>query len=556
MINLEVSLKKLYPNKYKEALSQIKELIDTHHVTSLNTKFVSQNDVMVITYGDSIKKEGEKPLKTLHQFLNKYAYPEVNCLHILPMFPYSSDDGFSVIDYEEVNQDLGTWDDIKSLSLSYDLMFDAVINHISMESHWFKKYQKGDPAYDNYFIECDVNADYHQVIRPRALPLFYPYETSVGEKHLWATFSKDQLDLNYENYKVLVHVLKVLALYAKNGSRFIRFDAVGFLWKDKDTTSMHLEQTHLLVKIMRYVLDQMYPGTIIITETNVPHEENVSYFGKDNDEAHLVYQFPLPPLTLYSYISQNATHLSTWASQLEDMPLQSENTYFNFLASHDGIGMRPVENILNQEEKQLMVDHTIKNDGRIGYKNNPDGSVSPYELNISYFDAIINKNDNQETRINKFIGAHMILLSMKGMPAIYIHSLIGSRNDIEGMKASGINRRINRKKVDYDKLKKVLDDSQSDRHIILNKLINLIHIRKQFDAFDPKAKQDIVIDDPRVFKMKRLGKTSTIEAYVNVSDETITIDEVDGFDLLSQKNIENLVLKPYDAKWIEKKVLI
>jgi sucrose phosphorylase len=552
-MNLEEKLKKLYPNDYKEALKSIDHLIDTHHADAKKTKFIDQKDVMVITYGDSIKKDGEKPLKTLHTFLDKYVYPEVNCVHILPMFPYSSDDGFSVIDYEQVNESLGTWDDIKALSLSYDLMFDAVINHISMESHWFKSYQKGDKDYENYFVECFEDADYHKVIRPRALPLYYPYETSKGIKNLWATFSKDQLDLNYENYKVLIHVLKVLATYAKNGSRFIRFDAVGFLWKDKDTTSMHLQQTHILVKIMRYVLDQMYPGTIIITETNVPHEENVSYFGQFNDEAHLVYQFPLPPLTLYSYLSQNATHLLKWADELRLTSLESENSYFNFLASHDGIGMRPVENILNDKEKQLMVDHTIENQGRIGYKNNSDGTVSPYELNISYYDAIIEKQDNQITRVNKFIGAHMILLSMIGMPAIYIHSLIGSRNDIEGMQTSGINRRINRKKIDFIKLEQTLSDQQSDRYLILSKMLELIHIRKTYDAFDPKAPQKVINIDKRVFALQRIGKTSTIETYVNVSNQTVMLGQVDGYDLIHNKNINGLLLEPYASVWIKKK---
>ena len=553
MIDLRESLKTLYPNEYEQALDAIEKLIATKSPeNTMNNKFSDQNDVLVITYGDSIIKKGEKPLKTLNTFLDKYVYPKINCVHILPMFPFSSDDGFSVINYEDINPDLGTWDDINGLSNHYDLMFDAVINHISQESDWFKKYQADDPIYKNYFKKCYKELDYHQVIRPRALPLYYAYETAHGQELLWATFSKDQLDLNYENYHVLIHVLKVLATYAKKGARFIRFDAVGFLWKDEKTSSMHLPQTHTIVKIMRYVLDRMYPGTIIITETNVPHVENVSYFGQHDDEAHMVYQFPLPPLTLFSFMSGSAKKLSLWADQLKNTKLQSKNTYFNFLASHDGIGMRPVENILTPDEKQLMVDRVIENNGRIGYKNNPDGSVSPYELNINYFDAISSKQDLKQLNIDKFIAAHMILLSMKGMPAIYIHSLLGSHNDLEGLKSSGINRRINREKLDLDKLELALKDKTSDRYIILNRLLKLIDIRKNYDAFDPKSEQNVLFIDDRVFAVSRQGKDTNIDVFINVSKEEVYIKDVKGLDVISENNVNGLLLKAYQFAWIKK----
>lgn len=551
MFQLEKALKSLYPNDYKHAAEDIEKLIETHKTKQVAKLFVDEKDVMLITYGDSISKSGEKPLQTLNRFLDKYVHPHINSVHILPMFPYSSDDGFSVIDYEEIDPKLGDWQDIIQLSNRYDLMFDAVINHISMESEWFKKFQAQDETYKDYFIECFPERDYHKVIRPRALPLYYAYETVNGPKYIWATFSKDQVDLNYQNYHVLVRVLNILALYAKRGARYIRFDAVGFLWKDERTTSMHLEQTHIIVKIMRYVIEKMYPGTMIITETNVPHEENVSYFGHNDDEAHLVYQFPLPPLTLFSYLSQDASKLLAWADSLKHTNLGNKNTYFNFLASHDGIGMRPVENILTADEKQMMVNHTIERQGRIGYKNNADGSVSPYELNISYFDALSYTDEPESYRVMKFIGAHVILLSMMGMPAIYIHSLLGSQNDIEGMMASGINRRINRQKMDYDTLVSRLDDSDSIRHQVLHQMLRLIDMRKTLDAFHPNAEQVVRYLHKNVFSIVRKGKKDEVQVFVNVSDKTIQLDKIKGFNLLTEKQIETLELKPYEFAWIK-----
>jgi sucrose phosphorylase len=353
---------------------------------------------------------------------------------------------------------------------------------------------------------------------------------------------------------VLIHILEILIKYAKNGARFIRFDAVGFLWKKIGTSSIHLHETHLLVQLMRYVLDQTVPGTIIVSETNVPHKENITYFGDGTNEAHMVYQFPLPPLTLFSFVSGDATKLTDWARSLDDTRLTNQTTYFNFLASHDGIGMRPVEDILNHEEKQMLVNHVTVNGGKISYKNNKDGSTTPYELNISYQDAVSKLGDTQKIRIAKFLGAQVILLSMIGIPGIYIHSLLGSRNDYEGLESSKINRRINREKLNYDLLAKEIKDSKSTRYQVFNQYLDLIDIRKQHKAFSPFSSQEVLSLDHRVFSLIRSDeKTSErILVLVNVSDQEIKLDTLyQGKDLMHQEHVrDKIILKPYQYRWI------
>ena len=543
-------LELLYGEKAERVFCDVSGLIEKYKENTRINPWVNESDVMLITYGDSICKDGEKPLYSLNKFLNNYAKDTLSAVHLLPMFPYTSDDGFSVVDYKAINEELGSWEDVNELSKNYNLMFDAVINHISKSSEWFKGWLTGDERYKDYFIECDEKLDYSQVTRPRALPLLTPFETSEGKKYVWTTFSDDQIDINFENPKVLVEVLDILITYALNGARFIRFDAIGFAWKKLGTNCMHLPETHALVQLMRDILDICVPGTTIITETNVPHKDNISYFGNGHNEAQMVYQFPLPPLTLFSFLTGDATKLSNWAADIENM--SDETTYFNFLASHDGIGMRPVEDILTTEEKQVMVDNVLANGGKINYKNNPDGSKSPYELNINYQDALTHKDAPASERINKFIASQTILLSVIGMPGIYIHSFLGSRNWYEGVESSGINRRINREKLDYDKL---VEELEGDRKEIFERYSRLIKIRRNEAAFSPTSTQKVLLFDKRVFSIIRENQETgeKILVLVNVSNEEVKLNtSIKGKSIINIKEFSDEVqLKPYEVEWIK-----
>jgi glucosylglycerate phosphorylase len=547
-------LQLLYGEKSEEVFRKIESIIEKYVDYKVVPKpWVTENDVILITYGDSIRSKGKKPLKTLHEFLDKYVKDTITSVHILPFYPYTSDDGFSVVNYRKVNPELGDWEDVNDLAKDYDLMFDAVINHVSKSSDWFQGYLRGEKKYTNYFIEADPNEDYSKVIRPRALPLLTPFETKEGTKYIWTTFSEDQIDLNFKNPNVLTEIIDILMMYVTNGARYIRLDAVGFVWKKLGTTCMHLKETHTLVKLMREIVEIVAPGTIFVTETNVPHDENISYFGNGYDEAHMVYQFPLPPLTLFSFYTKNASKLLQWLDGLE--PTSNRTTFFNFLASHDGIGMRPTEGILSEEEKQLMINKTIEHGGYVSYKDNGDGTQSPYELNITYLDALTHPNEPDEIRIKRFLAAHTILLSVVGVPGIYIHSLLGSRNYRKGVEESGIYRRINREKLDKETLYSELE-SKTLRKEIFSGLSELIKLRRKESAFSPQAKQEVLFLDNRVFSILRRNVTTgeQILVLVNVSDEKVSLlMEYSGFDIISKKVVNNnVILQPYEIMWIKK----
>ena len=472
---------------------------------------LTERDVILITYGDQVTEPDRPPLQALAEVLDQYVGGAITGVHVLPFFPYSSDDGFSVMDYTTVDPALGTWADVERLGSSFRLMFDAVINHISAQSGWFQGFLSGDPEFADFFIVVEEGTDLSQIVRPRALPLLTRVQTArpstgsghLGEQLVWTTFSADQIDLNYANPDVLLKVIEILLLYVEKGARIIRLDAIAYLWKKIGTSCIHLEETHRVVKLLRAVLDAVAPHVILITETNVPHRENVSYFGDGSDEAQMVYQFTLPPLVLHTFHTGDASYLSRWAAGLSTP--SASTTFFNFLASHDGIGVRPVEGILTTSEVQALVERTLAHGGYVSYKTEPDGGQTVYELNISYFDALSDPRATEplDLQVRRFLASQAIMLSLAGVPGIYVHSLFGSRSYRAGVEQTGRYRSINREKLRRHRLEQALADPASLRHRVLYPYLHLIRTRAAHRAFHPNGPQQVLSLPPALFVLIR-----------------------------------------------------
>jgi len=541
------------------ALKKIIFLIEKFPAKKSRAKdYFSQNDVVLITYGDSLNKDGEAPLKTLHGFANRYLKDVFSAIHILPFFPYSSDDGFSVIDFLSVNSELGAWKDVEALCNDFQLMFDLVLNHISAKSRWFEQYLEEEQGFEDLAIEADPSIDLSGVTRPRSLPLLTEFIKSSGKAvNVWTTFSADQIDLNFKSIDVLEKMVGILLFYVKQGATILRLDAIAYLWKEIGTNCVHLSRTHDMVKLFRSILDCVAPDVIIITETNVPHVENISYFGDGRDEAQMVYNFTLPPLLFYSFAMEDSTALSSWAKGLY---LKSEtNTFFNFTASHDGIGVRPLEGILPEKEIDRLIKIVKENGGRVSYKRNSDGSESPYELNITYVDAFLNKKSGvDEYHSDRFLATQAIQFVLPGVPATYIHSILGSHNWEQGVRQTQMARTINREKLRLDDVVKQLEDPDDFRSRIFFPYIELIKTRKKQSAFHPNASFEILEIDPKVFAIKRYCESQTIYALTNISSEHISVslsgDKVlDRMkDLLTGKqfNTKSFVLNPHRFVWL------
>jgi sucrose phosphorylase len=453
---------------------------------------LTERDILLITYPDQVQEPGARPLQTLTEFCERHARDVVSGIHLLPFYPWSSDDGFAVKDYFATDPAFGSWEDVRRLGRSFDLMIDAVFNHLSVEGEWFERFLRDEPEFHDFFVTIEGDPDLSQVVRPRALPLLTEFQTARGPRRVWTTFSADQADLNFKNPRVLLAVLEALLFYARQGARFIRLDAIAFLWKEIGTTCLHLPQTHPVIQLMRAMLDEAAPQVLLITETNVPHAANVSYFGNGMNEAQLVYNFALPPLVLHSFATGNAAQLTRWAQSLA-LP-SARVTFFNFLASHDGIGLNPARGILNDAEIDALVRRTLKHGGLISYKDMPDGSRLPYEMNINYLDALSNPAEREPAALaaRKFLTAHAILLSLQGVPGIYFHSMFGSRGDRAGAEAGGIPRQINREKLDRFRLEEQLHQAPALRPCVWCGFKELLRIRRAHCAFHPQAAQRVL----------------------------------------------------------------
>jgi len=560
--NVNAKIKSLINFVYGESFSEahlkvLLEKIDNAGsvITGKRKAGWDEKDIVLITYADQFSAPGEKALPVFTRFYNEWLSRSFSHVHLLPFYPWSSDDGFSVIDYHEVAPETGSWRDIAELKKSASLMFDFVCNHMSAKSKWFENYINQTPGYEDFFISVDPETDLSAVTRPRALPLLTPFTLHDGSvRHLWTTFSEDQIDLNFASPEVLIAMVDVLLHYLMEGARYIRLDAVGFMWKIPGTNCIHLEQTHRLIQLFRAITDRVAPGTVLITETNVPHKDNISYFGDGENEAQMVYQFSLPPLVLHAVHCQDVRALCQWASSLK-LP-SMKTTWFNFLASHDGIGLNPLRGILPESEILSLVEKLQQEGALVNWKNNPDGTRSPYEINVTYLDALSAKESEDNERIARFILAHAVLLSFPGVPAVYIQSILGSRNDYAGVERLGYNRAINRKKYRAGEIDAELEDNKSLRHSIYHRLTQLIAVRRTEKAFHPDSQTIFETSGTHVFKIIRTADNGErITALFNFSNQQQNIhsDIETGRELIAGEDIRSttLSLNPWQVMWIK-----
>ncbi len=536
----------------------------------------TQKDAVLITYPDSFKSSDSPPLQALGKFAGRRLKNTFNTIHILPFYPSSSDRGFSVMNYKKVDHAFGTWDDINAISGDFMLMFDAVINHVSRRGLWFKRFLRKSDLYKDHFITFDSRdaiptEQLKKIVRPRTSPLLSEFVYRKEKIYAWTTFSPDQVDLNYKEPRVLLRMIDVLFRYITNGATIIRLDAVNYIWKELGTSCTNLKQTHVMVQLFRDILDLVAPSVSIITETNVSHAHNIRYFGNGRNEAQAVYNFALPPLVLYTFYRQNARHISKWADKLERVSKYC--TYFNFLSSHDGIGLMPAKRILPLREVNFLVRQARKHGSLVQYKALGNGKKAPYELNITWWNAVNNdrSDDKDSLKIRRYLASWAIALSLKGLPGVYYHCLFGTNNDTEAVEKSRVNRDINRRNFQVEELCRELGRNTCMRKVF-DGMSFLLSTRSNCKAFHPGAEQKIIMQNDAVFSLMRtsIDRMEKVLVLINVSeseqDFTVNCRELglnnnSLYNLLTRKrvifqprNIKinefSLRLKPYEIAWI------
>lgn len=515
---------------------------------------VAPNQCMLITYADSIRAPGDAPLQTLLKFLKRYLATSLSGVHLLPFYPASSDDGFAVIDYRLVDHHLGSWEDVQALAEDYDVMMDLVINHCSRESLWFADFITGREPGKDFFITLPEESDTSAVTRPRSTPLISAVHTYAGIRHVWNTFSDDQIDLDFSNPAVLQEFVDILFFYVAQGARLIRLDAIAFLWKRLGTSCMNLPETHAVVRVLRLLLEFAGTDVQLVTETNVPHAENVSYFGT-GDEAHMVYQFSLAPLLLYSYVFGDASYLTTWAARLAPPP--DGGAFLNFIASHDGIGLRPLEGLVPEAGVAALVERMHARGGFVTLREVSEQEQRPYEINIALFSAFGGTPED----LPAYLGAHTLLISFQGVPALYIHSLLATTNDLELVEQTGRTRSINRGHCSIHELETVLGNADSIQTRTLTHIRHVIERRNALEAFSLDAEQTVLPSPPGVFVMRRESANQKVLVVASVSNQGQSlalagIDLAPGMyqDLLTSSVVavtDESRIQPYQVMWLD-----
>ena len=553
--------------KTLEYSKKINRLINHYKKLEVKTEIKdpwSEITILLITYADSISKGiSGKSLNNFGTFYNKYLKKFINSIHFLPFFPSSGDGGFSVKNHFEVDETYGTWDDIKELSKNANIMTDLVLNHASSEGQWYKNFLKEKRPGKNYFYIVDKDYDCSKVVRPRDHNLLSEIKFLNEKKFLWCTFSHDQIDLNFKNPEVLLEFINLILTFASYGIKIFRLDAVAFIWKKSGTTCLNLTQTHEIIKLLRDIVDQLEKDIIIVTETNLPKQENLSYFGK-NDEAHWVYNFPLPPLIINTFLFEDSSALTKWSMKMP--PAQIGNAYLNFISSHDGIGMRPAEGLLTDKEIKKMLQRLKKNGSQFSMRKLSNGEEKVYEANISLFDALKFTDSDKKGKfdLKRFIAAHCIILAIEGVPAFYFNSLFATKNDEKAFASSKIKRNLNRYKWDYSSLISLLNEKNSIEYNSYDAFKKLISIRKVQPAFHPNATQFTLNLHKNIFSVWRQSRDrkQSIFALTNVSSKTVKlnsnqinlIDDEQWFDLLSPNEKitdgQFIKLNPYQTVWI------
>ena len=521
----------------------------------------SETTAVLITYADTIDDKNTLPINSVHNFLKNYCSEIFEVVHILPFFPSSSDKGFAVMDYYSIYHRFGQWSDISKLSKSFGVMADIVINHGSSKGQWFQNFLKGHGKGYNYFLGFEEKFDTSKVVRPRTSDILNPVSTSHGQKYVWCTFSRDQVDFNFGKPEVLYEFVLIILYYLSKGITIFRFDAVAFIWKKIGTSCINHYKTHEIVRLFRTLLTYLSPKAVLVTETNTPARENVSYFGNGN-EAHWIYNFSLPPILIFSILSGDSSYIEKLTMSMP--PSQLGTAYLNFIASHDGIGLRPAESFLSKNEIEKFINLMERNGGKISYRSNNTDTPEPYEINISLMDAM-RESFSKETKlgIKRFICIHTIMFSLEGVPAIYIHSLFGSTNDHNLYTITKQNRSLNRGKININEIME--SDLTDPRLYIFDQIKRLLLIRKKQPAFNPNAVQFTLHFGKRIVYgiwRQSLDKTQNIFCVTNLTDQETSLSLLDlnlssfskWHDLLSNRELEDiskdLKLKPYQTVWL------
>lgn len=431
-----------------------------------------KNKIMLITYADCMGSN----LDDLENVLDKYLEGAVSGLHILPFFPSSADRGFAPTTYKEVDPVFGTWENIDRLSKKYYLMYDYMINHLSIESEIFKDFikKKDDSKYKDFFIRYKDFWDGGEPTEEQLGKLYKrknsPYITVTfddGTKEkLWTTFSEYQIDINCQKSEVAKEFMRDnLKFLCEHGASLIRLDAFAYASKKADTNCFFIEPD--VWNLMDECKDVIAPyNAELLPEI---HEH---YFiqKKLEEKNYYTYDFQLPMLLLNAVYFGKTMYLKNW---LKICPRKQ----FTTLDTHDGIGVVDVRYLMPDEEvlatKQKVFETNpgitevyVKADFEINFKK-----FDTYQINCTYYSALGEDDD-------RYLISRAVQFFAPGIPQVYYVGLFAGKNDFDLYHKTEQHRDINRHYYSLDEISKEFDRP------VVQKMNRLMKFRNSHPAFN------------------------------------------------------------------------
>jgi maltose alpha-D-glucosyltransferase / alpha-amylase len=494
----------------------------------------------------------------------------VDCIWLLPIFPSPlRDDGYDISDYYGIHPDFGTLDDFiqlleKAHQLGMKVITDLVLNHTSDQHPWFQAARQGENSpYHDYYVWSDSPEKY-----ANARIIFLDTETSnwswdpVARKYYWHRFYATQPDLNYDNLAVQAEMIKIMRFWLELGVDGFRADAVPYLFEREGTNCENLPETHEYLKQIRSFFDQYYPDRILLCEANQWPADVRPYFG-DGDEFHMGFHFPVMPRIFMSVQSGNSRQLEWILKQTPEIP--SDCQWCIFLRNHDELTLEMV----TPEEREWMWNEYA-----------PDKRM---RLNLGIRRRLAPLLGNDQRKIGL---VNSLLFTLPGSPIIYYGDEIGMGDNIELPDRNGVRtpfqwnsdlsagfsdanpQRFYAPVINtapFDPKSVNVEDQEQDADSLLNRVRNLIHIRKRYKVFgwgdftwlDQQNEslavyQRIYQDEYALFIHNLSADRITIDVFLPGVEKEYKFKELITGQLYPTSHFKSLTIEldPYDYKWL------
>ncbi len=489
-------------------------------------------------------------LQTLREKIPYFQEMGLTLLHLMPPFKARSgenDGGYAVSDYRQVDPRLGTVDDLRALAdalhdAGISLILDFVLNHTADDHPWAQKARAGDPLYRQFywiFPDRTLPDQYERHLRE-----IFPQEHAGAFTQLptgewvWTTFHTYQWDLNYSHMATFNQMAMEMLFLANLGADVLRFDALAFIWKELGTSCESLPHAHTLIRAFNAVARIAAPGLLFLSEAIVHPDDVIAYI--DPQECQLSYN-PLLMALLWNTLATREVNLLAQALR-ERHALPPGVAWINYVRCHDDIGWT----FSDEDAARLGVngfDHRrFLNDfysGRfpgsfargLPFQENPktgDSRISGTCASLAGLEKALTEEGPTEIElaIRRILLIHGIIMTVGGIPLIYLGDEIGMLNDYafaDDPARQADSRWVHRLRADWDRIARRHDpDSIEGR--IFGGMTRLIRIRQQTPALAGNDLQVIPTDNPHVLGYVRTHAGQRALVFANFSERPQTLD--------------------------------